>query len=74
MTNVVTRSVQSLLAYVTYVIFAILKILQDRYFGYEKVTDKESFYDLVDKNMNKEDVLMSSFKGDVLLVVNVASK
>ena len=74
MTNVVTRSVKTLFAYVTYVILAILKILQDRYFGYEKVTDKESFYDLVDKNMNKEDVLMSSFKGDVLLVVNVASK
>jgi len=31
-------------------------------------------YDLVDKDMDGEEVPMSTFKGDVLLIVNVASK
>jgi len=35
---------------------------------------KESFYDLTDKDMSGNEVSMSSFKGDVLCVVNVASK
>ena len=60
------------------VIFTFLKMIQDMLsrvlFGYEKVTTKESFYELVDKNMKKEDVPMSLFKGSVILVVNVASK
>ena len=43
-------------------------------FGRENVTTKESFYELVDRNMNGEEVSMSSFKGDVLLIVNVASQ
>ena len=42
--------------------------------GTDKGTDKSSFYDCVDKNMTGETVPMSKFKGDVLLVVNVASK
>ena len=43
-------------------------------FGREKVTSVQNFYDLVDKNMAGEQVSMSSFKGEVLLLVNVASK
>jgi len=42
--------------------------------GTGKRTDKTSFYDCVDKSMSGEIVPMSKFKGDVLLVVNVASK
>lgn len=60
------------------VVFTFLKLIQDMLtrvlFGYEKVTTKESFYELVDKNMKKEDVPISLFKGSVLLIVNVASK
>lgn len=57
----------------------LLKKMQDAYtkamFGKESVTSKERFYDLVDKLMpSGEEVKLSSFKGDVLLVVNVASK
>lgn len=37
-------------------------------------SDKTSFYDIVDKDMQGNEVKMSSFKGDVLCVVNVASK
>ena len=43
-------------------------------FGKEKVTSIQSFYDLVDKNMAGEEVGMTSFKGQVLLLVNVASQ
>lgn len=43
-------------------------------FGSEKVTSKMSFYDLVDTKMNGSKVPMSTYKGNVLLVVNVASK
>jgi hypothetical protein len=42
--------------------------------GVDKGTSKMSFYDCVDKNMAGEAVAMSSFKGDVLMLVNVASK
>ena len=38
------------------------------------IPDKTSFYDLVDKDMQGNEVKMESFKGDVLCVVNVASK
>jgi len=46
-------------------------------FGSEKVTMKETFYELVDKCYVKDElkeVSMSEFKGSVLCVVNVASK
>jgi len=42
-------------------------------FGKEKVSSTSAFYDIVDKNMDGEDVPMSSFKGSVLCIVNVAS-
>ncbi len=42
-------------------------------YGKEVVTLKQSFYELVDRDMNGKEVPMSAFKGDVLLVVNVAS-
>ena len=43
-------------------------------YGKEKVSSALNFYDLVDKNMTGEEVSMSSFKGQVLLLVNVASQ
>ena len=43
-------------------------------YGTDKGTAKTAFYDLVDKSMAGKEVLMSAFKGDVLCVVNVASK
>lgn len=43
-------------------------------FGSEKVTSKMNFYDLVDKDMDGNEVPMSKYKGDVVLLVNVASK
>ena len=42
--------------------------------GVDAGTSKASFYDCVDKTMDGETVSMSKFKGDVVLVVNVASK
>jgi len=56
-----------------------LKKLQDAgtkvVYGTETVTTKTSLYDTVDKYMkDEEEAKMSSFKGDVLLFVNVASK
>ena len=42
--------------------------------GVDGGTEKSSFYDCVDKNMEGEDVPMSKYKGNVLMVVNVASK
>ena len=36
--------------------------------------DKNSFYDLTDRDMDGNEVKMDKFKGDVLCVVNVASK
>ena len=53
---------------------ALTNLIKNLRYGTEVVTSKESFYDLVDKNMKGEDVPMSTFKGEVLLVVNVASK
>lgn len=56
----------------------ILKALQDSLtrcvYGKEMITPIDSFYEIVDRNMEKEEVPMSSFKDEVLLVVNVASK
>lgn len=43
-------------------------------FGKERITNKKSFYDLKDKDMQGNEVSMSSFSEQVLLVVNVASK
>lgn len=37
-------------------------------------TDKSAFYDLVDRDMDGNEVKMDKFKGDVLCVINVASK
>ena len=42
--------------------------------GVEKTTEKMSFYSLVDKDMAGNEVKMSDFSGNVLLLVNVASK
>jgi len=36
--------------------------------------DKTNFYDLTDRDMDGNEVKMDKFKGDVLCVVNVASK
>lgn len=58
--------------------FIMMKRFQDTLtrsiFGKEIVTLKESFYQLKDKDMDGNEVSMSTFKGNVLLVVNVASK
>ncbi len=43
-------------------------------FGSEQVTAIASFYEIVDKDMKGKDVPMSSYKDNVLLVVNVASQ
>lgn len=43
-------------------------------FGTDSGTDKASFYDVVDRDMDGNDVKMDKFKGNVLCVVNVASK
>jgi len=36
-------------------------------------TEKTHFYDLVDKDMDGNEVKMDKFKGEVCIVVNVAS-
>lgn len=43
-------------------------------YGKEKPISKMSFYDCVDRKINGEEVKMSEFAGNVLLLVNVASK
>jgi glutathione peroxidase len=43
-------------------------------YGREKTTPKMNFYATVDKDMAGHEVKMSDFAGNVLLVVNVASK
>ena len=43
-------------------------------FGEDAVTSKMNFYDLVDRDMDGVPVKMSDFKGQTLLLVNVASK
>lgn len=43
-------------------------------FGKETATDKRSFYDCVDRDMDGNEVRMDSFRGDVCVVTNVASK
>jgi hypothetical protein len=43
-------------------------------YGAEKKITKIAFNELVDRNMNGDEVKMANFVGDVLLVVNVASK
>ena len=42
--------------------------------AYTIITEKTSFYDLADKDMDGNEVKFDSFKGDVLCVINVASK
>ena len=55
-----------------------LRAAQDLMFrvrsGIEPACAKAHFYDLVDQDMDGKEVPMSQFKGDVLLLVNVASK
>lgn len=42
--------------------------------GSDKAVAKQSFYELADKLIDGTPVTMSAYKGQVLLVVNVASK
>lgn len=57
---------------------SILASIQDAgtrlVFGKEAGTEKNAFYDLVDRDMDGNEVKMEAFKGDVLCVINVASK
>ena len=43
-------------------------------FGAENVTTTSNFYELVDKDMNGQEVSMSTFRTHVLVLVNVASQ
>jgi hypothetical protein len=43
-------------------------------YGVEKKTGKITFYSTVDKDMKGKERSMAEFKGNVLLIVNVASK
>jgi hypothetical protein len=43
-------------------------------YGVERTTAKMSFYELGDKNMSGDEVKLSDYAGNVLLLVNVASK
>lgn len=43
-------------------------------FGKEAKVLKSSFYELIDRDMLGKEMPMSNYKGDVLMVVNVASK
>lgn len=57
---------------------SLLARLQDRstklLFGKDGGTDTNSFYDIVDRDIDGNDVKMDKFRGNVLCVVNVASK
>ena len=44
------------------------------FFLHQLTSDKTCFYDLSDRDMDGNEVKMDKFKGDVLCVVNVASK
>ena len=67
-----------LLQLIVNIMVGFLKRVQDLYmrcaFGKDPKVLKKSFYELVDKDMNRNPVPMSNFKGSVLLVTNVASK
>jgi hypothetical protein len=43
-------------------------------YGAEKKVTKVAFADLYDRNMKGDEIKMAGFVGDILLVVNVASK
>lgn len=43
-------------------------------YGKDHGTTKTSFLELVDKDMKGAEVAMSTFKGSILCIVNVASK
>lgn len=43
-------------------------------YGKEQMTTKASFYSLVDRLIDGTEKSMKDYEGDVLLVVNVASK
>ena len=48
--------------------------ISKRMFGAETVTSKASFYECSEKDMNGNEIPMSSFGGSVIIVVNVASQ
>lgn len=62
----------------TSLIFRGLGFAQDKLtnvlYGAETVTSKNSFYDCVAKKIDGEEISMSKFSNNVVLVVNVASK
>lgn len=43
-------------------------------FGNDAGTDKQSFYECIDTDMDGNEVRMDAFRGEVLVAVNVASK
>ena len=43
-------------------------------FGKEARNLKAHFYELIDRNMFGQEIPMSNYKGDVVMVVNVASQ
>lgn len=43
-------------------------------FGKEKVTKIQSFYDIIDTDIEGNQVNMAQYRGKVILVMNVASK
>jgi len=54
-----------------------LRYLQDSFiyarYGSNFSVMKDHFYSLIDRDMDGKEVSMSTFKGDVLLLANVAS-
>lgn len=77
MPNIISRLAFGILGLLFTMLKAITKIAQDlltcSLYGSEKVTLAKSLYDLTDKDMDGNEVAMSSFKNSVLLFVNVAS-
>ena len=55
-------------------LFAVQDATTRLVYGKEKKITKMSFYECVDRKITGEEVKMSEFAGDVLLLVNVASK
>jgi len=77
MTNIITQTANYILLIFFTMMKAVAKRVQDRLtksiYGYETVTTIDSFYKLVDEDMQGKEVPMSNFKDSVLLIVNVAS-
>lgn len=78
MANIITQVSNYLLLLFLTMMKSMAKKMQDSVtkaiFGSEQVTAIASFYEIVDKDMKGKDVPMSSYKDNVLLVVNVASQ